>query len=201
MTHQKLDEREEKKQLDTTPIALHRRLMALNKREWIIEGDSVYTKITNVIAYFDKEDLPILKQYLLQVEYKSYIFASVVVNGKKSKVGISRILMGMPPGHVDHIDRNPLNNRKSNLRVVTIADNLVNRAGDVDKKFKGVSWIKRNKYKAYLFHEGKRTELGYFDNAKDAAMAHDKALFEASGGVGYFNFPEEFQKKFGVGNG
>jgi hypothetical protein len=47
---------------------------------------------------------------------------------------------------VDHIDRNKINNRVSNLRYVSISDNLKNKSkhADTSSKYKGVCFDKAN---------------------------------------------------------
>lgn len=48
-------------------------------------------------------------------------------NGVVPRISLHRYIMDAPEGSiVDHIDRNPLNNKKSNLRFVTYAENSVN---------------------------------------------------------------------------
>lgn len=82
-----------------------------------------------------------------------------------------------PEGIIDHINGNPLDNRISNLRIVSSRQNQLNRV-------KGTSIYKNNKYgiaglyyvkvknvykwRAKSFADGKAIHLGYFDNKFDA---------------------------------
>lgn len=81
------------------------------------------------------------------------------------------------PMEVDHIDRNGLNNQKSNLRICTHQQNNWNqekkRPGT--SKYKGVYWFpNRKKWIARMRINGKTTHLGCFLNEEDAAKTYDK---------------------------
>lgn len=79
---------------------------------------------------------------------------------------------------VDHINGDGLDNRRSNLRVVTHAENLTNRSGwkKSSSKYKGVTWFKRDsKWQAKICPKGKTIHLGYFDSEIDAAKAYNEA--------------------------
>lgn len=79
---------------------------------------------------------------------------------------------------VDHIDGNPCNNRKSNLRICTQNNNAKNkRLLDSNKSgVTGVIWYdKRNKWMSYITVNRKRIHLGYFINKEDAIKAREKA--------------------------
>jgi hypothetical protein len=79
---------------------------------------------------------------------------------------------------VDHIDRNRLNNRKSNLRVTTQQVNVINRGLRSDNKFNhvGVHFDKkRNKYYAKIQANGKQIFLGYTDTLEESVENRLKA--------------------------
>lgn len=80
---------------------------------------------------------------------------------------------------VDHIDRNRLNNQKSNLRMADQTQNSANRGkqgGVSSSAYKGVSFDKRRDlYRAYCRVNGKMIHLGYFKDEKLAAKAYNKA--------------------------
>ena len=75
----------------------------------------------------------------------------------------------------DHIDRNPLNNRRYNLRPATTVEN--NRNHRISKRntsgIIGVGYYKAgNKWRAYISNvEKKFISLGYYDNKEDAIKA------------------------------
>lgn len=95
---------------------------------------------------------------------------------------IHRIIMDAPDGiFVDHIDRNGLNNQKSNLRICTNAQNLWNRKATHGKsKYKGVcltgkSWFAR------VCKNGEKFYIGSFKTEELAALAYNAAATELFG--------------------
>ena len=78
---------------------------------------------------------------------------------------------------VDHINRNPLDNRRINLRLVDHRGNVMNRDWDAYRKARGInargiSFCNHHKrWKAYINDE----HLGWFDNEQDALDARKRA--------------------------
>lgn len=98
----------------------------------------------------------------------------VGVSGKHYKAHrvIWEMLVGpIPDGmFIDHIDRNPANNRIENLRVVTPQQNSHNNGA------KGFCWVEsKSKFMAYIKISNKSKTLGYFDNILDARSAYLRA--------------------------
>lgn len=93
----------------------------------------------------------------------------------------------------DHIDRNPLNNIKSNLREATHQQNMFNRTKQkgTSSKYKGVTWLKTtNKWKAQIQINKKHVYLGSFLLEIDAAEAYDKAAKRCFGKFAALNLPQ-----------
>ena len=112
--------------------------------------------------------------------------------GRRRPVRMHRLIMKPPPGFVvDHIDGNGLNNRRSNLRICTQAQNLRNRPGRVaTSRFKGVSFDKRRNLWAACISENDRTiHIGCFDSEIEAAFAYDLNALALAGEFAYLNFP------------
>lgn len=85
---------------------------------------------------------------------------------------------------VDHINGDPLDNRRSNLRLATHAENQRNkgRYSNNTSGYKGVSWAKKeNKWQAQISFNGKVKYLGYFATAEDAYESYCKAAKELHG--------------------
>ena len=85
---------------------------------------------------------------------------------------------------VDHINRNKLDNRKENLRIVTPSQNSQNKVGRTtgSSKFKGVYKHKhRSSWSAYITLNQKRMRLGTFHDEIEAAKAYNQKAAELFG--------------------
>lgn len=101
-------------------------------------------------------------------------------------------IMGKPKeGYVtDHINRNRLDNRISNLRHILFAQNSQNAKGQPNKSgYKGVSTIPNGRWRAYINPHGKQLHLGCFKTKEEAAKAYDAAAKHYWGELAYLNFP------------
>jgi hypothetical protein len=117
-------------------------------------------------------------------------------NTRKGTVLMHREIMKPPKGmHVDHRDRNGLNNRPDNLRNCTPAQNEYNKPPRGKKsRFKGV-YRDGDKWYAVIKHKGQTYYLGTFDDEIEAAKARDRKAYELEGEYAYLNFPEEILGK------
>lgn len=90
----------------------------------------------------------------------------------------------------DHIDRNPLNNLDSNLRLANDCQNSQNVA--LTKRntsgFKGVSWDKkRSKWRVQLCHNREYVYVGHYEDIEEAAKAYDAKAKELYKEFAYTN--------------
>lgn len=86
----------------------------------------------------------------------------------------------IPKGYeIDHIDRNPLNYRLSNLRLVTRSQNSFNRYLPLKHEAQNIIHNKRyNRWEVRTHIRGKRLYIGYFKTETEAIAARDKAFAE-----------------------
>src|SRR3990167_9977404 len=116
-------------------------------------------------------------------------------NGKRSIISMNNEIMQTPPGmHTDHINRNKLDNRKSNLRICTPSQNSHNANVRVDNTtgYRGVSLDKKSeKYDARTRVPGRQICLGLFVHDYDAAQAYNLATYIHHGKLAHFNTPKE----------
>lgn len=128
---------------------------------------------------FDAEDWPKLAGFdwrLYEAKPgKLYVRACI---GQGRQVSMHRLLMAdkLAAGEiVDHRDGNGLNNRRSNLRAATRAQNSLNRPADAGRTWKGVhryggskSWVARIGKAGVIYY------LGSFDSPRKAAAAYNR---------------------------
>lgn len=117
-------------------------------------------------TFFDIEFLEEMKKYKWCVHKgKRTYYARVGKTGLYLHQLICPCKKGFEP---DHIDRDGLNNRKSNLRKVTSRGNSENRRTNVSG-YVGVSWNKENKnWRSRIRVKDKIINLGSFDDKLDA---------------------------------
>lgn len=119
-------------------------------------------------AQIDLEDVEKCQKYkwhLRKARNTNYVIASI--NGEKNKkIHLHRLIMNYYDNlDIDHIDRNGLNNRKSNLRIVTHSMNLTNN----DKK--GVKLVPSGRWQVVVCRNYKNIYIGTFDTEEEAIQA------------------------------
>lgn len=148
------------------------------------------------VALIDAEDYELVSRYKWQA-YKGrrtyYSQATVKgVGGKKTTVKMARVILGLndPSIHVDHINGDGLDNRRSNLRHATQIENARNRAVSVHNQsgFKGVC-VHGRKWQAQIRFLGHKLNLGTFATPQEAARAYDAKARELFGEFARLNFP------------
>lgn len=104
---------------------------------------------------------------------------------KMHDVVAARMFGDIPEGMVvDHIDHDTLNNCRSNLRLATRSQQQANRrkTKPASSRFKGVSWdSQKRKWRVRPTVQGKKTDLGYFDDEVAAANAYKSFVERAFG--------------------
>jgi hypothetical protein len=96
-------------------------------------------------------------------------------HGRRHSLRLHRVILGVtdPAIHVDHKDRDRLNNQRDNLRILSLPQNSQNlspRSGT--SVYRGVGWWSaRERWKAAVKLNQKQYHLGYFEVELDAARA------------------------------
>ena len=147
--------------------------------------------------YFDKEDYDKIKRYYWRKNDSGYLIGGY----REGNVRIHRVIMNLmdvSEPFVDHKDRNPLNNRKENLRLCNDAENAFNNSlrSDNTSGFTGVSYNKcMNKWETYICIGGNLIKGGYYKNIEEAVRVRlnlEKEHF------GEFAPQQHLLKKYGI---
>lgn len=124
-------------------------------------------------VYLDRGDRKLIEKGIYLSKSGPFLYVRI----KPHKKFLHRAIMNAPKGMVvDHIDRNPLNNRRSNLRVVSIQENLRNQKRPNNKTgYTGVAIAYGGKYSAQIKVNYKKIHLGIFNTIEEAYQARLKA--------------------------
>ena len=141
-----------------------------NYVEIIIES-KVYGVIRVKIDNDDLEKCSKLTWHYAKNKDSKYIQTRI----KGTMVKLHRYIMNISTSNlvVDHINRNPLDNRKSNLRICSYKENSFNKSIRVDNTsgIPGVSFHKTNKkWRAKIKYNNLTIHLGYFEDINEALI-------------------------------
>lgn len=156
----------------------------------IAKGEIFGGKIT-----IDVEDIPIVSQYTWRINKSNHIESRTTINGKYKRIFLHRLLMNVlnedwTKVQVDHINHDPTDNRKSNLRLCSCAQNQINRGVRKDNTtgVTGVSFDKTlQRWIATISFEGKNIYLGSFKEKELAIQARIKKEKELYGEFSAYN--------------
>ncbi len=144
--------------------------------------------------YFDLDDYELIKDYYWMVTSEGYVETNITEENNR-RIKLHRFIMDVVDEdwkkvQVDHIrgkeSRN--DNRKSNLRLVTISQNQMNRKTQNNSLsgVAGVGWNKqRGKWRARIKVNGKEKYLGEFTDFEDAVKARKEAEVKYFGEYAY----------------
>ena len=139
----------------------------------------------------DKKDYEKIKQFKINATNlgKTRNYRAVFYNGRdndKRTIQVSRFLIGVnvKGTQVDHINGNPLDNRRANLRICTNTTNNWNKEKTKANTsgYKGVNWAKAaHKWEACIKANGIKHYLGLFTDKKEAAQKYNEAALKYHG--------------------
>lgn len=143
---------------------------------------AIYDKNSNIIAFskISMETVDLVKNFKWRFGTKNYIIS------QSPKICLHRLIFKLigievPKGHViDHINRDKLDNRLENLRVVTFSENSHNSKmfSNNTTGYKGIYYNKlKNTYEACIGFRNKRYRKSGFKNILDA-VNYRKSLEE-----------------------
>lgn len=153
---------------------------------------------TAIVDSSDYDYVARFKWHVHPGRYCWYAVRSTCVGGQKIQVRMHREIMTshgicIKGFHIDHADRDGLNNRFSNLRIVGFSENNINQRirKDNSSGFKGV-YLHTPRYgspgwRARLQVGKKRLHLGVFRTPEEAALAYNDAALRYYGEFALLN--------------
>lgn len=131
---------------------------------------------TSELTIIDAEDYDRVKMFRW-CNSKNYVSSNSMGTGLN--VTLHRLILSFPVEmQVDHINGDPRDNRKTNLRACSQHQNVTNKSKTKNKtssKYKGVYKTKQGKFRAHIMKNNKTISLGEFYNEIDAAEAYNEA--------------------------
>lgn len=159
-----------------------------------VSGSVVAILIGDKSTLIEAMDLPLVVGFRWHVDSLGYV--STAKSAKTKPMRLHRVIMGLEAGdlrHVDHINHDKLDNRRENLRVVARKhnhQNMVKPSHGKASQFKGVTYTRGGKWRAYIKTDGKQISLGAYEVESDAAKAYDAGAIALFGEYAYLNFPD-----------
>lgn len=173
--------------------------------DYVIKNNCAYFNIYNqkcdLVGFFiiDLDDIELVKYHKWRFSTSGHV---VTGSGAGNIRDLSHIIMQIPKEEdstvVDHINGNPIDNRKSNLRICTQSQNSLNKShvSNNTTGIIGVSYDKcRNAYAPEIRIGKKRVHLGRYKTMEEAAYVRfvaEQYLFKE------FANEENIKKKMNV---
>ncbi len=125
-------------------------------------------------AIVDEDDAEWLSEWTWRLSLGGYAWRTEY-RPQTINIFIHRLILALPhgdPRFSDHINRDRLDNRRANLRIVTKQQNAQNQGlfRDGASRFRGVDF-KKGKWRARVTLGGHQHHLGYFATEEEAAAA------------------------------
>jgi HNH endonuclease/AP2 domain len=151
------------------------------KNNYVIKEDYVEIHFnTGDIGFIDLDDLEKFTRHFWSLNSQGYVQSRI--NGVLKRLHL--YLLDFPKNIVDHKNRNKLDNRRSNLRECTQAQNTRNSPLKKNNTsgYPGVNFIKTSgKWRARITFNRKEIRLGNYDSFEEAVKARkegEKKYFE-----------------------
>jgi hypothetical protein len=134
------------------------------------------------VALVDDEDFEKLSKFTWYAQKRPYTYyaqSSIKINGKWKRLHMHREILGLSRDDcriADHIDRDGLNNRRSNLRIVNKSINNLNSRMFCNNEsgYRGVYKQKDcNRWRASISKNKKAFYIGLYKTPELAALAYN----------------------------
>lgn len=155
------------------PSYKRNRYMKVKNKGYIIAYTSKHKRF-----YISLEDEYLLKFRYFDINSNKDPYLRCKING--SRYFLHNLIMRPQKGFVvDHINGNPLDNRRENLRLVTVAQNNMNRKQYSNSSTPNGVWYRKDRpnkpWGARIYVNNKRIGLGYYKTKAEAIEVRKKA--------------------------
>jgi hypothetical protein len=124
-----------------------------------------------IFVLVDEDDFPAVSKHRLTINKYGY----ALFTNKGSTYSLARFIMGFPEGkEVDHINRDKLDNRRTNLRLATRRQNVINKDTERSGKYRGVTQRSENSWRASVSSHGTTYHSSRHKTEVEAAKAYNK---------------------------
>jgi hypothetical protein len=151
----------------------------------VLQGVRTVQLTKGYTALVDEEDYEVVSRWKWRVcvqKWGNYAMRSeysIGEDGVRREKGIylhRQIMSDCHSEHIDHRDRDALNNTRENLRPATFSQNMSNRKLKVSASgFKGVQQTSKRSWYATIRVDNEDKYLGSFRSPWEAACAYDRA--------------------------
>lgn len=173
------------------------------RRELTLSGLFVKIYIMHILLQtklgpvtIDEADISRCSGYSWRLDNRGYVRAQIIGTNPPREIYLHRLLLDCPTGYVtDHIDHNPRNNCRSNIRICSQAENMRNKRGRRGASgfigvWKDTRQVSCDAYRAYVTVGKKQQHIGVYSTAEEAARARDEKAKELHGEFAILNFKE-----------
>ena len=126
----------------------------------------------------DDESIPVVSRFQWHPVFSKdigsfYIYTHIRLNSGKRRIeSLHRIVLGVSDRslNVDHVNHDTLDNRRANLRAVSVRENVCNNKNN-KSGYPCIFWRQRlKKWHSVIRLDGKQKHIGYSDDLKVLAM-------------------------------
>jgi hypothetical protein len=161
-------------------------------QEFEFDNENCYIKLYDTLGELVAKAIVDLSDYNRIKDYKFYFqgrrYVKITNRIEEGFLFLHQLIMRRK--WVDHIDGNPLNNKRNNLRPCNNQQNQFNQKPQTGRasKYKGVTWVNRPKpYRAYIYLNNKSIYLGSFYTEEEAALIYNEAAIKYFGVFAHLN--------------
>ena len=145
------------------------------------------------VTLVDDADYDAVRRFPWRLNSKGYVMYTCTEDGQRHEVYLHRYL-AQPWRRqvVDHLDHDPLNNTRANLRRCSVQENLRHRRRFSNNEcgFKGVT-ARRSQWLARIYVNDRALKLGTYDDLLAAAQAYDFAARQLFHEFAVYNLPDD----------